>query len=125
MLHKIKGYMWYVINIDTLEIIWPKGKTLKPYKYPKCNSLRVSLYKNGKPTYVNIKDIIDKIGVWNDDWSELIAFFKERGKSIRKDALQKKFEKFYIDEAFEEWIVIKEENSASWIYYILNPNKIC
>lgn len=124
MYRKIKGYPGYVINPKTLQVIWKKGNELKPYKYPKCKSLRVSLYKDWKPTYVNIDDIIDKLGLGNDDWNELFEFFKQRNwKEIRKDGLVKKFEKFYIDEAIEEGVVVMKE-WKKW-YYIFNPDRLC
>lgn len=124
MLRKIKWYPGYVIDPETLEIIGKRGNTLKPYKYPKSNCLRVSLYRDWKPTYVWVKDIIDRMWLWNDDWSELLKYFQEKEmKETRKDQLKKKFESFYIDEAIEEWVIV-EKVWKKW-YFIFNPDRFC
>lgn len=125
MYKNIKWFPGYVIDPETLKIIWKKGNELKPYKYPKTNTLRVSLYKNWTPTYINIKNIINELWVVNnDEFSELREFFEKREwKEIRKDGLIKKFEKFYIDDAITLGGVV-EKCWRKW-YYIFNPDILC
>lgn len=121
MFRSIKWYPGYVIDPETLEIVGKRGKALKPYKYPKCASLRVSLYKDWKPTYVNIDDICGRMWIeW--DYKELQKyFFKKAWKATRKDQLIKKFEKFYIDDAISDWILIEKDIMKG--YFIINPGK--
>jgi len=126
MYKKIKWYPGYVIDPETLKVIWKKGNELKPYKYPNSNCLRVSLYKDWVPTYVWIKDIVDRMWLWNDNWTELQEYFIKRDwKKVRKDSLYKKFEKYFIDEALEEWVIVRKVGIEQWFYIIFNPDRLC